>query len=73
MTQQLGKVTLAPCPGCTSIDNTAGGTYSLTDNSATSIVTASGETVTAGTLNVTDTAGTIGTSCSSPFYRIRQV
>ena len=61
-----GKVTLAPCAGC-AFDNTAGGTYNLTDNNATSIVTASGETVTAGTLDVTDTAGTIGTSCSSPF------
>ena len=61
-----GQVTLAPCAGC-AFDNTAGGTYNLTDNNATSIVTASGETVTAGTLNVTDTAGTIGTSCSSPF------
>jgi cytochrome c2 len=60
-----GTVTLAPCTNCTTIDNSANGIYNLTDNNATNIVTAAGETVTAGTLNVTDTVGTVGTSCSS--------
>ncbi len=61
-------VTLAPCSGCggTTFDNTTTGTYSLTANSASSVVTASGEVVTAGTLTVSATSGTIGTSCAAP-------
>ena len=39
----------------------------LTANSAPSVLTATGETVTAGGVSVTDTFGTIGTSCTSPF------
>ena len=64
-----GNVTLAPCSSCGTgnYDNNTTGTYYLTANSAPYVLTATGETVTAGTLNVTDTAGTIGTSCTSPF------
>ena len=64
-----GNVTLAPCSGCGtgSYDNNANGTYNLTANSAPSVLTATGEIVTAGTINVSATSGTIGTSCTSPF------
>ena len=64
-----GNVTLAPCSGCGtgSYHNNAGATYNLTADSAPSVLTAIGETVVAGSVSVTDTTGTIGTSCTSPF------
>lgn len=47
--------------------NGAGSIYDLTANSASSLLTAAGETVTAGTVKLSANAGTIGTSCTSPF------
>ena len=61
-----GTVTLAKDTTC-GVDNLAKGTYSFSANNATTVVTAAGEVVTGGTIILSATSGSIGTSCTSPF------